>query len=168
MLIQEENTLVLSWILFSKSWQLVQLVVQWDHPFLWWFPFHQWLIIIPKSTTKPKHLRCYLLVAWQMLLLLWKSAHYLPCKGRASSLKLERTDGSAQSTNIAVGWLAWFWLLANSCPSRVRIMHSRWRTVILVNSPCRWLMCCSICLFLSLIYCKRPAANPKHMPRKET
>lgn len=65
-------------------------------------------------------------------------------------------------------WLACFWLLGNSCPIRVRIMHSRWRAVVLVDSPRRWLMCCSICFFLSLIYCKRPAANPKHMPGKET
>lgn len=93
---------------------------------------------------------------------------YLPRKSGASSLKLERTDGSTQSTNIAIVWLACFWLLANSSPIGVRIMHSRWRAMILVNSPRRWFMCCSICFFLSLIYCKRPAANPKHMPGKET
>lgn len=92
----------------------------------------------------------------------------LPGKGGASSLKLERTDGSAQSTNIAIVWLACFWLLANSCLIRIRITHSRWRAVILVNSPHRWYMCCSICFFLHLICCKRLATNPKHMPGKET
>lgn len=66
-------------------------------------------------------------------------------------------------------WLACFCHLANNCPIRMGIMHGRWRTVILWNSPHRWLMLCSICFcfLVNLIYCKRPTATLKSTPGKE-
>lgn len=90
-------------------------------------------------------------------------------RGGASLLKLERTEGSPWSANIVIMWLACFCHLANNCPIRIGIMHGRWRTVILLNSPRRWLMFCSICLFffVNLNYCKRPTAILKGMPGKE-